>query len=50
MNKHVLIFVEIYKKNSQKVEDKQRINSLFNKPVKICDELYDGENEFLNSD
>lgn len=44
------IFVEIYKKNTQKVEDKSRINNLFTKPVGIYDELYDGENEFLNSD
>lgn len=44
------IFVEIYKKNTQKVEDKNRINDLFTKPIKIYDELYDGENEFLNSD
>ena len=44
------IFVEIYKKNTQKVEDKNRINNLFKKSMRIHDELYEGEEEFLNSE
>ena len=41
------IFVEMFRKNVKKLPDKKRINDLFNKPVKIHDELYNGEEEYL---
>lgn len=43
------IFVEIFNKNKKPVPDKNRINELFKKEVKIYDELYEGESSFLNS-
>lgn len=42
------IFVEFYIKNVKKVEDKNRINDLFKKPIKVQNELYEGEQDFLN--
>ena len=45
----LFIFVEFYNKNVKDVEDKNRINNVFLKSIKLCDELYEGEEEFLNS-
>ena len=36
------IFIEIYRKSTKEVEDKNRINELFKKHIKIVDELYSG--------
>ena len=44
------IFVEFYIKNSKKVEDKNRINNLFKKSIKVQSELYKGEQDFLDSE
>ena len=42
------IFVEIFNKNKKSVPDKNRINELFVKDVRISDELYEGEEKYLN--
>ena len=42
------IFVEFFNKNKKDVEDKKRINEMFNSEVRIHDELYDGEEYYLN--
>ena len=42
------IFVEIFNKNKKSVPDKNRINELFVKDVLISDELYEGEEKYLN--
>lgn len=43
------IFTEIFNKNKKDIPDKNRINDLFKKKVNIVNELYDGEEDFLNS-
>ncbi|WP_292600533.1 hypothetical protein [Methanobrevibacter sp. UBA212] len=43
------IFVEFFNKSAKKVEDKNRINRLFKKSIKIQNELFEGEEDFLNS-
>lgn len=43
------IFVEFFRKSTKDVEDKTRINNLFKKSIKLEDELYEGEEDFLNS-
>lgn len=43
------VFVEIFNKNKKKIPDKTRINNLFKKKSIIYQELYDGEEDYLNS-
>ena len=42
------IFVEFFQKSKKEIPNKNRINDLFKKKVKISDELYDLEEEYLN--
>lgn len=41
------IFVEIFKKNKKSTPNKHRINELFISEVSICNELYEGEENYL---
>lgn len=43
------IFVEFFKKSKKEIPDKNRINVLFKKNVKLIDELYENEEEYLYS-
>ena len=42
------IFVEMFKKSKKKIPDKKRINELFKKEINIENELYHGEENYLN--
>lgn len=42
------ILVEIFNKNKKSIPNKKRINELFVNEIDIYDELYSGEEEYLN--
>lgn len=41
-------FVEFFQKNKKEIPNKNRINDLYKKKVKITDELYENEERYLN--
>ena len=43
------IFVEMYRKKTKKIPNKNRINELFKKNIIISEELYKDEENFLNN-
>ena len=47
--KRKFIFVEFFEKSKKEVPNKKRINDLFRKDIKVFDELYGGEETYLNS-
>lgn len=49
-NENKFTFIEFFQKNKKDIPNKDRINELFKKDVKIIDELYEDEEKYLNSD
>ena len=41
--------VEFFQKNKKEIPNKNRINDLFKKDIRIIDELYENEEKYLNS-
>lgn len=49
-NEDKFIFIEFFQKNKKEIPDKNRINNLYKKDIKLIDELYENEEFYLNSD
>lgn len=43
------IFIEVFQKNKKEIPNRNRINELYKKKVKIIAELYENEERYLNS-